>query len=780
MLRATSMDVIMHRQGLARVLIAGLSAIAMTLALLVVGAGTAQAADACTGGYMQMIAHEDDDLLFQSPDLLRAADSGRCVTAVYLTAGDAGYSQDYWGSRESGVMAAYAQMVGKGNSWSSRTQSFGGKNINVRTLSALPNVQLVFMRLPDGFPLGSGSSLYGYQSLESLLWGSKSSITAVNSSASYSASSLRATLTEIMNYYLPNAVRTTDYTGSYGDGDHSDHHAAAYLTHDASDAYYQGHTIASYLGYPATNRSANVSGNDLTRKRDVYYTYSDYDDEVTHGTQDAGWLARQYVSASATTGSIISANAGPAQSAVVGQTVTLDGSKSTGTGLSYKWTQTSGPQVSLTGATSAKPTFQPTTAGSYVFTLTLTSGSSSSTASVTVTVLPAGTTNVARSGATATASSENTSGSQTAAKAIDGVIDGFPNDSTKEWATSGGKAGSWIQLTWPAGGAVTTSQVILYDRPNSNDQVTGGTLTFSDGTTVAVPALDNAGAATMVTFPARTVTSVKFTITSVSSSTQNVGLAEFEVWGTTGPPPPNQAPTAKASASPASAATGQLVTLDASGSSDPEGATLTYAWQASGSNPAAVTLSSASVAKPTFTASVAGSYAFTVTVNDGSGAANATASADVTVVVSVAPPTLVNVARAAGASASASSQNTSGSQTAAKAIDGVISGYPTNAAAEWATVGGKSGSWIQVSFPSATISKVVLYDRPNSNDQVTGGTLTFSDGSTVSVTSLANNGSATTFTFPARTVTSVKLTVTSVSTKTENVGLSEFEIWGTR
>ena len=56
---------------------------------------------------------------------------------------------------------------------------------------------------------------------------------------------------------------------------------------------------------------------------------------------------------------------------------------------------------------------------------------------------------------------------------------GYPTDSTKEWATIGGKAGSWLQLTWSA--PVAIDRVVLYDRPNADDQVTSATLSFSDG-----------------------------------------------------------------------------------------------------------------------------------------------------------------------------------------------------------------------------------------------------------------------------------------------------------
>ena len=751
-----------------------LATVTAMMAAVLIGATPAQAAT-CQGGYFQVVAHEDDDLLFQSPNLQKSADTGRCLQSIYLTAGDAGYGQNYWGSRETGLEVAYAQMLGVSNSWTTSNVNFGSGSVRVRTLNARPNVALIFMRLPDGGVVGGGFSMYGYQSLEKLLWGSIGSISAVDGSASYSASGLRSALTSMMNTYLPNDIKALDYTGSYTDGDHSDHHAAGYLTYDASSAYSHGHYLGAYLGYKSTSYPANVSGSDLSRKTDVYYAYSNYDDEITHGSQDSAWLQRQYIARIDTRGTPIFANAGADQTTSAGGSVTLNASGSSGSGLSYSWSQTSGPSVSLSGANSATPTFTPTQAGTYTFTVTVSSGSSSATDSVDVIVRASDTNNVARSGATATASAESTSTSQTAAKAIDGVVAGYPADSSKEWAAPGGRSGTWIQLNWAPTSPVTVGSVTLYDRPNSNDQILGGTLTFSDGTTVPVPALDNSGAGTEISFPARSTSSIRLTVTSVSSSTQNVGLAEFQVWGSSGPPPPNQAPTASA-VTPVSGDVGSLATLNGSASSDPEGAALTYAWTAAATNPAAVSLSSTTVSSPTFTPSLPGTYQFTLTVNDGSGAANAIASTTVTVNVSAA---LTNLSRLPSAAATASSQNTATGQTAAKAIDGAATGYPTDSSKEWATAGGKAGSWLTVTFPSASVSKVVLYDRPNSNDQVTGGTLTFSDGSTVSVPSLNNNGAATTVTFPARTATNVKFTVNTVSSSTQNVGLAEMEVFGT-
>jgi hypothetical protein len=115
-----------------------------------------------------------------------------------------------------------------------------------------------------------------------------------------------------------------------------------------------------------------------------------------------------------------------------------------------------------------------------------------------------------------------------AVSAVDGLVDGYPGNTSAEWATVGGQEGSWLQLSWSS--AVAVGRVVLHDRPNANDQVTSATLTFSDGTTVTLGALDNAGGATTLTFPARSARSLRITITSVSGTTENIGLAELQVY----------------------------------------------------------------------------------------------------------------------------------------------------------------------------------------------------------------------------------------------------------
>ena len=136
-----------------------------------------------------------------------------------------------------------------------------------------------------------------------------------------------------------------------------------------------------------------------------------------------------------------------------------------------------------------------------------------------------------------------------------------------------------------------------------------------------------------------------------------------------------------------------------------------------------------------------------------------------------------NAAREPGVTVTASSSRAP-AQRPEKASDGYPVGAPTDPAHEWVTNGGGTGSWIRYTFPSPTpLDAVTLFDRPNLDDHVTGAVLEFSDGSSVPVPALPNNGSGLTIRFSARTVSWVRLRITSVSGTTTAVGLAEFEAW---
>ena len=565
------------------------------------------------GTTLNVVAHQDDDLLFQSTALLADLRAGRCVTTVYVTAGDAGEGAEYVRARETGARSAYAQILGAADAWDASTVDLHGHAVGLARLTGDARVQMLSLHLPDGGWQGEGFESTGRQTLEKLWTGTIPTVSSVDGLTSYTLAQLRAQLLAITTEVQPTNVNTLDHHGTVGDGDHPDHHVVAYLADEAQAAAGTGHGFAGWMGYPIMLRPSNLTDEQAVDKASAFFRYAAHDPgtcasaETCASRPEGRWLTREYA---------------------VG-------------------TPTTTPPVT----TPVDP--EPTPA---LYDLT--------------------------PGAVASAAWENAADGQTAAAAIDGVVDGYPGASTAEWVAPWGGVGVTFTLTWPT--AVTTDTVVLHDRVNLSDQVTGGTLTFSDGSTVAVPSLENAGGATTVSFPARATTSLRLTVTSVSASTRNVGLAEIGAYSTTEPAAPTPTPT---------------------------------------------------------------------------------------------PTPLSTYDVTAGATATASSESSADGQAAAKAIDGVVDGYPGVHTAEWATRGGREGSWLQLDWAAArTVDQVVLHDRPNLSDQVTGATLSFSDGSTVSVPSLADGGGASVVSFPARSTSSVRVTITSVSATTGNVGLAELVV----
>ncbi len=129
--------------------------------------------------------------------------------------------------------------------------------------------------------------------------------------------------------------------------------------------------------------------------------------------------------------------------------------------------------------------------------------------------------------ATLTVSSTHPDYSATAA--VDGTVDGFPRNTRREWASNGEKQTAMLRLTWAS--PRTINRVWLFDRPNTLDQVTGGMLVFSDGSTLATGALpDDASQGLEVSFEPKTVEWLIFAVTAVKSGSPNIGLSEIAVF----------------------------------------------------------------------------------------------------------------------------------------------------------------------------------------------------------------------------------------------------------
>jgi len=84
--------------------------------------------------------------------------------------------------------------------------------------------------------------------------------------------------------------------------------------------------------------------------------------------------------------------------------------------------------------------------------------------------------------------------------------------------------------------------------------------------------------------------------------------------------------------------------------------------------------------------------------------------------------------------------------------------------------------WIQLTWNSTkNINKVVIYDRPDEKTHTAGGVLQFSDGSTINVIQIPNDGSPKVVMFPTKNVTWVRFRVNDGDGL--NLGLSEIEVY---
>ena len=376
------------------------------------------------------------------------------------------------------------------------------------------------------------------------------------------------------------------------------------------------------------------------------------------------------------------ANAGVNQNVVIASTVTLDGTASTDANndsLSYKWVLQSKPATSsatLAAATSAKPTFKADVAGTYVATLVVSDGKANSVlAAVSILASAANLAPVAKPGV-------NQSVVTGTKVSVDASASSDPNgDSiTYRWSLLFKPAGSTATLssattasatftadlagTYLVGltvndGKVDSPVVVLtvtaaklnavpVANAGTNQNVTAATLTTLDGTAstdadldglsytwslISKPSSSNA-ALSSTTSPKPTFTpdvAGTYVASLVVSDGKDRSLTAVVTVIASGA---NSAPVANAGTAQ-SVSTAAVVTLNGTGSTDANGDTLTYRWTLT-SKPTSSTaaLSSATVASPTFTADLAGSYVASLVVNDSK--VDSTNTSTVTVTASAA------------------------------------------------------------------------------------------------------------------------------------------------
>jgi len=237
---------------------------------------------------MNVVAHQDDDLLFLNPDLEHEIEAGDCVRTVFITAGNDGLGRPYWLSRQLGSEAAYSTMIGTKSIWVQRTVELAkNEYVTVANPDGNRKVSLIFMNLPDGNIDGQGFPMSNYASLAKLQSGAIAGIRTVDGQSSYSASQLVKAIAQLMELYRPSEIHTqADLTGG-PDPDHPDHIATSKFTQAAATVYDQEEFVGQvttplkrYIGYPIQTYPANVSGVDVAEKQAAFFAYGQFDTGV--------------------------------------------------------------------------------------------------------------------------------------------------------------------------------------------------------------------------------------------------------------------------------------------------------------------------------------------------------------------------------------------------------------------------------------------------------------------------------------------------------------------
>lgn len=233
---------------------------------------------------------------------------------VFLTAGESDVSDadGYAASRQAGSRAAYARMAGVADSWSADTPAIGPGRVERYTLRARPQVQLIFVNLPEmNDPRAEG----GKRAL-TRLWRDRGDRVRVSTLVptggvvgeryGYTHRDVVDLLVGLLRLYRPTLLRAQDpapdarYSRTWVPyHDHPDHVMAARFTDEAVRAYRSGGAsprlvLDGYRDYNAADAPVNLNPAEQRTKADLYAEYGKRDPLASFTDYFDAWPRRMY------------------------------------------------------------------------------------------------------------------------------------------------------------------------------------------------------------------------------------------------------------------------------------------------------------------------------------------------------------------------------------------------------------------------------------------------------------------------------------------------------
>ncbi len=285
--------------------------VALVLAGLVVACSARVPSGSVSSGplSLQVVAHQDDDLLFMNPDLGDDIRSGRPVVTVYLTSGESNAKDvpGYIAQRQAGVRAAYAAMAGVADDWrGSALPVDADHSVEQYELSARPEVKLIFVNLPED---------HGGSHALRRLWADRSesvrATTLLPAGAQvprryrYTRYALLDVLLTLMTRFQPTVVRTQDsnpdtaYPHWRPFHDHPDHLMTAKFTDEAAQLYRRSarqpvFVQVNYRDYNIETVPVNLDETQRRGKLDDFAEYRAHDPMVGDQQSYQDWPKRMY------------------------------------------------------------------------------------------------------------------------------------------------------------------------------------------------------------------------------------------------------------------------------------------------------------------------------------------------------------------------------------------------------------------------------------------------------------------------------------------------------